>query len=66
MDEVEKYKRFRICCCKPLKDKYRLMEDWEADSSGRSSCDSYTAEHRWRKKPVSHVLPYCVDSSEAT
>ena len=26
MDEVEKYKRFRICCCKPLKDKYRLMK----------------------------------------
>ena len=26
MDEVEKYKRFRICCCKALKDKYRLMK----------------------------------------
>ena len=26
MDEVEKYKCFRICCCKPLKDKYRLMK----------------------------------------
>ena len=26
MDEVEKYKRFRICCCKPLKDKYRQMK----------------------------------------
>ena len=25
MDEMEKNKRFCICCCKPLKDKYRLM-----------------------------------------
>ena len=26
MDEVETYKRFCICCCKPIKDKYRLMK----------------------------------------
>ena len=26
MDEVKKYKRFCICCCKSLKDKYRLMK----------------------------------------
>ena len=26
MDEIEKYKRFYICCCKPLIDKYRLMK----------------------------------------
>ena len=26
MDEIEIYKRFCICCCKPLKDKYRLMK----------------------------------------
>ena len=27
MDEIEKYKRFCICCCKLLKDKYyRLMK----------------------------------------
>ena len=26
MDEIEKYKRFCICCCKPLKDKYGLMK----------------------------------------
>ena len=26
MDEMEKYKRFCICCCKLLKDKYRLMK----------------------------------------
>ena len=26
MDEIEKYKRYCICCCKPLKDKYRLMK----------------------------------------
>ena len=26
MDEVEKYKRFCICYCKSLKDKYRLMK----------------------------------------
>ena len=26
MDEVVKYKRFRICCCKPFKDKNRLMK----------------------------------------
>ena len=26
MDEIEKNKRFCSCCCKPLKDKYRLMK----------------------------------------
>ena len=26
MDEIKKFKRFCICCCKPLKDKYRLMK----------------------------------------
>ena len=26
MDEIEKYKHFCICCCKSLKDKYRLMK----------------------------------------
>ena len=26
MDEIEKYKCFCICCCKLLKDKYRLMK----------------------------------------
>ena len=26
MDEVEKYKHFCICCCKSLKNKYRLMK----------------------------------------
>ena len=26
MDEIEEYKRFCICCCKPLEDKYRLMK----------------------------------------
>ncbi len=26
MDEVEKYKRFCIYCCKSLKDKYRQMK----------------------------------------
>ena len=26
MDEMEKYKYFCICCCKPLKDKYSLMK----------------------------------------
>ena len=26
MNEIEKYKPFCICCCKPLKDKYRLMK----------------------------------------
>ena len=26
MDEVEKYECFSICCCKSLKDKYRLMK----------------------------------------
>ena len=26
MDEVEKFKCFCICCCKSLKDKYRLMK----------------------------------------
>ena len=27
MNEIEIYKRFCICCCKPLKDKYnRLMK----------------------------------------
>ena len=57
MDEVEKYKRFRICCCKPLKDKYRLMK------TGRLTV---VGEAVVTKKPVSHVLPYCVDSLEAT
>ena len=40
-------------------------EDWEADDSGRSSCDSYKAGHRWKIKPVSHVLPYGVKRSES-
>jgi len=26
MDVIEKYKLFCICCCKPLKYKYRLMK----------------------------------------
>ena len=26
MDEIKKHKRFCICCCKPLKDKYRLIK----------------------------------------
>ena len=26
MDEIEKYKRFCTCCCKPLKDYNRLMK----------------------------------------
>ena len=26
MDEMEKHKRFCICCCKLLKSKYRLMK----------------------------------------
>ena len=40
-------------------------EEWEADGSGRSSCDSYAAEHRWKIKLVSHVLPYGVKRSES-
>ena len=58
MHEIDKYKHFCICCCKTLKDKYRLMKtDEAADDSGRSICDSYTAEYRWKIKPVLHVLP---------
>ena len=57
MDEIEKYKRFCICCCKPLKDKYRLMK-----TGGRLTIVGeafvYAAEHRWKIKLVSHVLPY--------
>ena len=26
MDEIEKYENFCICCCKTLKDKYRLIK----------------------------------------
>ena len=36
-------------------------EDWEADGSGRSICDSYAAERHWRRKSVSHVLRYSVE-----
>ena len=50
MDKMKKYKHFCICCCKPLKNKYRLMKTVaEADNSGRGICDSYAAEHRWKK-----------------
>ena len=63
---MEKDKRFCICCCKPLKDKYRLMKDWEADGSRRSICDSYAADRRWRIKSVSHVLPYGAKRQKAT
>ena len=45
MDKIEKYKCFCICCCKPLKDKYRLMK------TGRLTVVVevfVTAEHRWK------------------
>ena len=60
MNEIEKYKRFCICCWKLLKDKYRLMKTERLTGSARGINDSYTAKHRWRRKRVSHVLPYCV------
>ena len=50
MNEMEKYKRFCICCWKLLKDKYRLMKTERLTGSGRSNYDSYTAKHRWRRK----------------
>ena len=60
MNEIEKYKRICICCLKVLKDKYRLMKAERLTGSGKSIYDSYTAKRRWRRKRVSHVLPYCV------
>ena len=37
MNEIEIYKRFCICCCKPLKDKYnRLMKTWRLTVVGEA------------------------------
>ena len=36
MDEVKKYKRFCSCCCKSLKDKYRLMKTGRRTIVGES------------------------------
>ena len=55
--------RKHICWCKSLK--VQTDEDGEADDSGISIYDSYTVEHRWKIKPVSHMLPYGVKCSES-
>ena len=66
MDEIEKYKCFCICCCKLLIDKYRLMNTGRLTVVGEASVTAiYAAEHRWKIKPVSHVLPYGVKQSES-
>ena len=36
MDKIEKYKRFCICCCKPLKIKYRLMKTGRLTAVGEA------------------------------
>jgi len=36
MDEVEKYKRFCICCCKSLKDNYRQMKTGRLTIAGEA------------------------------
>ena len=51
---------------KPLKDKYRLMKTGRLTVVGEALiCDTYAAEHRWKRKPVSCVLPYGVKRSES-
>ena len=60
MDEIEKYKRFRIYCCKPLKDKYRLMKTGRLMVAGEAFV-TVTQLSIAGKKPVSHVLPYGVE-----
>ena len=37
MDKIEIYKRFYICCCNPLKDKYRLMKTGRLTVVGEAS-----------------------------
>ena len=55
MDEIEKYKRFCICCCKP---RFKLMKTGRLTVVGEAFvAATQLSRASLENKPVSHVLP---------